>query len=315
MSNIYVIVRSAGIILLTALLMAGCATMGPDPAMNLPPSAPSRVLLSDIPFHAQQKYHCGPAALAMVLQWSGVDTTPEQIADMVFTPERKGSFQSDLITAIRRHGRVAYPINGLECLIQEVAAGTPVVVLQNLGIKWIPRWHYATVIGFDLDQSSITLHTGDKAARRVGLKTFMATWNRADQWGLLALPGASMPRCAEETTYLKSVHGLHIAGYADGAIDAYQQAVASWPKSAPAHMALGNVFYSKGAVQKAIEAYERAVQNEPRNGDALNNLAHLLAESGDLKSAFAMAHKAVDAGGPRLSVYRKTMEEIRKKLQ
>ncbi len=315
MSNIHVFVRSAGVALLAALLLAGCAIMGPGPAVNLPPSTPSRVVLSDIPFYAQQKYHCGPAALAMALQWSGVAATPEEIADKVFTPGRKGSFQSDMITATRRHGRVAYPIKGLECLIQEVAAGTPVVVLQNLGIKWIPRWHYATVIGFDLEQSFVILHTGDKAARQVGLKTFMATWNRADQWGLLALPGATMPRCAQEVTYLKSVHGLHIAGYAEDAIDAYQQAVIAWPTSVQAHMALGNAVYAKGDVQKAIQAYVQAVQNEPRNGDALNNLAHLLAESGDLESAMAMARRAVEVAGPRLAIYQKTLEEIQQKVQ
>lgn len=288
--------------------------MGTGPDIDLPPATPSRVLLPDIPSYAQQKYHCGPAALAAALNWSGVDTTPEQVADMVFTPGKKGSFQSDLTAAIRRHGRLAYPIKGLECLIQEVTAGTPVVVLQNLGLKWIPRWHYATVVGFDMDQPAIILHTGDKAARRVGLKTFMATWNRADQWGMLVLPADRMPGCARETSYLKSVHGLHIAGFADAAIDAYQQAIAFWPVSTQANMALGNAFYGEGATQKAIQSYTRAVQIEPRNGDALNNLAHLLAESGDLELAAEMAARAVDAAGPRLVIYRKTLEEIRQKL-
>ena len=315
MSGIHTLRRSAGAILLAALFITGCAALGSGPALNLPPTTPSRVLLSDIPFYAQKKYHCGPAALAMALQSSGVDTTPDQIADMVFTPGRKGSFQSDLITATRRHGRVAYPIKGLECLIREVAAGSPVVVLQNLGVKWIPKWHYATVIGFDLDQSLVILHTGDSAARRVGFKTFMATWNRSGQWGLLALPGARMPRCAQEVTYLKSVHGLHIAGFPEDAIVAYQNAVAVWPDSAQANMALGNTLYGNGNVEDAIEAYERAVRNQPRNGDALNNLAHLLAESGDLKAASDVAQRAVDAGGPRLPIYLKTLEEIRQKLQ
>ncbi len=86
MSKMHTLMRSAGVILLAALLMTGCAAMGSGPSMNLPPTTPSRVLLSDVPFYAQKKYHCGPAALAMALQWSGVDTTPDQIAEMVFTP-------------------------------------------------------------------------------------------------------------------------------------------------------------------------------------------------------------------------------------
>jgi hypothetical protein len=313
MPHCHVLRRPAGFILLAVLLLAGCSAMGTGPNVDPPPAVPSRVLLTNVPFYAQPKYHCGPAALAMALQWSGVAATPEKIAGMVFTPGRKGSFQSDLIAATRRHGRLAYPIKGLRCLIQEVAAGTPVVVLQNLGLKYIPRWHYATVIGFDLDQPSITLHTGDKAARRVGLKTFMATWNRADQWGLLALPVDRMPRCARQTTYLKSAYGLHVAGFTGEATAAFQQAVAVWPDSAQVHMALGNAFYREGDPPKAIQSYLRAVQIEPHNGDALNNLAHLLAETGDLKTAAEMAGRAVETGGPRSAIYRKTLEEILQK--
>lgn len=307
--------RPAGFILLAALFMAGCSSLYPVPDIDLPPAVPERVLLAEVPFYAQQKYHCGPAALAMALRWSGVPATPEQIAGMVFTPGRKGSFQSDLIAATRRHGRLAYPIKGLKCLIREVAAGTPVVVLQNLGLESIPRWHYATVIGFDLDKQTITLHTGDKAERQVGLNTFMATWNRADQWGVLALPVDRMPQCARETTYLKSAQGLLIAGFADAALNAFQKATAVWPDSPQAHMALGNAFYEGGDIRKAGQSYWRAVQIEPQNGDALNNLAHLLAVSGDLKRAVEMAGRAVEAGGPRLAIYRKTLEEIKRKLQ
>jgi tetratricopeptide (TPR) repeat protein len=307
--------RPAGFILLAVLLLSGCCTMGGTvPKLDLPPSAPSGVMLTNVPFYAQSKHHCGPAALAMALQWSGVAATPEKISDMVFTPGREGSFQSDLITATRRSGRLAYPIKGLECLIQEIAAGTPVVVLQNLGLKFIPRWHYATVIGYDLDQPSITLHTGSKPARRVGLRTFMATWNRADQWGLLVLPADRMPRCARQTAYLKSAYGLQIAGFTGAAILAFQQAVATWPESAQAHMALGNAYYRDGDPQKAIQSYSRAVQIEPRNGDALNNLAYMLAETGDLKAAAEMAGRAVDVAGPRLETYRKTLQEIKRKL-
>ncbi len=304
-----------GFLLLAAILLVGCATPGTVPDIDLPPSTPDRVLLTDVPFYAQEKYHCGPAALAMALQWSGVAVTPEQVTDMVFTPGRKGSFQSDMMAATRRHGRLAYPIKGLLCLIQEVAAGTPVVVLQNLGLKSIPRWHYATVIGYDLDQPSITLHSGDKAGRRVGLKTFMATWTRADQWGLLVLAVERMPQCAEEVTYLKSVQGLHIAGFADAAITAFQQAAAVWPASIQTRMALGNALYNGGDIQKAIECYRQAVQMDPHNGDALNNLAHLLAESGDLDTAVEMAGRAVEAAGPRLTVYRKTLEEIQRRIR
>ncbi len=66
-----------------------------------------------------------------------------------------------MIGAARRHGRVAYVISSPEELLVEVAAGNPVIVLQNLGLSWVPVWHYAVVIGYDGDADMVTLHSGE----------------------------------------------------------------------------------------------------------------------------------------------------------
>lgn len=266
--------------------------------------------VDSVPFFAQKQYQCGPAALAMILQWSGVTVTPEDLVPAVYTPGRKGSLQSGLITAARRRKRLAYPIEGVNCLIREVAAGRPVVVLQNLGLSWLPRWHYAVVIGYDLNTQSVFLHTGQKAGREVGLRTFLLTWKRADQWGLSVLPPGGMPMCADESAYLKAALGLQQAGRLKAALKAFSAAVAQWPASAQAYLAYGNALYADGSLQEAITAFSRAVDSEPSNGPALNNLAHVLAESGDLESAEIMAHRAVAAGGAYREVYRRTLEEI-----
>jgi len=266
--------------------------------------------VDSVPFYAQKQYQCGPAALAMILQWSGVTVTPEDLVPAVYTPGRKGSLQSGLLTAARRRERLAYPVEGLSCLIREVAAGRPVVVLQNLGLSWLPRWHYAVVIGYDLNAQSVYLHTGEKAGREVGLRTFMLTWRRAQQWGLSVLPPGGLPACAEETAYLKAALGLQQAGRLKSALKAFSAAVARWPASAQTFLAFGNALYADGSLQEAVKAFSHAVDIEPDNGPALNNLAHLLAESGDLESAEIMAHRAVAVGGAHREVYRRTLDEI-----
>ena len=93
----------------------------------------------------------------MALAWSGLRIDPDDLAPQVYTPSLKGSLQPAMITAARRHSRVAYPISGANALLQEIAAGHPVIVLQNLGLSWIPVWHYAVVIGYDLNQEVIIL--------------------------------------------------------------------------------------------------------------------------------------------------------------
>ncbi|MGD9007356.1 MAG: PA2778 family cysteine peptidase, partial [Desulfobacteraceae bacterium] len=180
--------RPIGCLLLILLSLAGCAAPMAVSPLSLPDGFPSQHRIAAVPFSAQTDNQCGPAALAMVLQYSGVPATASGLQAAVYTPGRKGSLQSGIVTAARRHDRLAYPIQGLDSLLREVAAGNPVIVLQNLGLQWIPRWHYAVVIGFDLQTRSITLHSGKQPARQVALKTFHHTWRRAEFWGLLVLP-------------------------------------------------------------------------------------------------------------------------------
>lgn len=184
------------------------------------------------------------------------------------------------------------------------------IVLQNLGLDWLPRWHYAVVVGYDYDRQVIVLHTGEKAFRPVGMRTFLHTWKRAELWGLCVLPPGEMPVCAQEQDYMQAALGLQQAGDKKDAVKAFSAAVERWPNSAEAFLALGNAQYGAGSLQEAIRALSRAVQLAPSYGPALNNLAHVLAASGDLAAAEVMARQAVAAGGAHLDVYRRTLEEI-----
>jgi tetratricopeptide (TPR) repeat protein len=297
------------------LLLGGCALTGQTLSQPLPAHLPPQVHLKEIPFFAQAALQCGPAALAMVLQAQGVDARPEALAENVYTPGREGSLQPELITAARRHGHLAYPIEGLDCLLEGVAAGRPVIVLQNLGLSWLPRWHYAVVVGYDLTQSQIILHTGKKAHRSVGLATFDRTWRRAERWGLLVLPAELLPVCARLAPYLQAALGLQQAGHLPEATRAFETAVGNWPASPAALMAWGNALYASGDRAGAAEAFGRATRVDPANGDAFNNLAHVLAELNSLQAAEAAALRAVEIGGPQSGLYRQTLEDIRRRKQ
>lgn len=276
---------------------------------------PERVHLTGVPFHSQAALHCGPAALAMALQWSGVDTGPDTLAEQVFTPGRRGSLQSELISAARRHGRLAYPVAGLGCLLEAVQAGQPLVVLQNLGLSWLPRWHYAVVVGYDLEAGQVVLHTGKKAHRPVRLATFERTWRRADHWGLLVLRPTAIPACADENAYLRAALGLQQADRPAAARVAFETAVGHWPGSATAHLALGNALYAEGRPEAAIMAFEAAARIAPDNAAAFNNLAHVLAEQGRLVEAEAAARRSVVLGGPHANTFRRTLDEILERIK
>jgi tetratricopeptide (TPR) repeat protein len=293
--------------------LAACAT--PTPSVPLPPQAsaerlPARVEVADVPFHPQTENQCGPAALAMALGWSGLPVAPDDVAGQVLTPEREGTLSHDLVAAARRAGRLAVPVQGMDQLLAELAAGHPVVVLQNLGLGWYPQWHYAVAIGYDLEADTLTLHSGEEARRAMALSTFARTWQRADQWALSVLPPDSLPAMADEGAVLAAAVGLEQAGRHEAAASAYGAALERWPDSVAALIGLGNARYAAGQLAGAEAAFRTAVSFHPEEAAAWNNLAHVLAEQGEQAEALAAAKRAVDLGGADAPTYRTTLQEI-----
>ncbi|MDH3850983.1 MAG: PA2778 family cysteine peptidase [Deltaproteobacteria bacterium] len=273
---------------------------------------PIRHELDTVPFYPQEAYQCGPASLAMTLTWSGIQVDPEAITPEVFTPSLKGSLQSAMISTARRRGRVAYPISGVEEMLEEVAAGHPVIILQNLGLAWYPVWHYAVVVGYDLEQGIVLLHSGVTSQKRLSQRVFNNTWARGDYWGLLVLPPSRLPATATEHNYVSAVLGLEKAQQWLAAIEGYNTALARWFSSLSARMGLGNSYYALGDLESAEAAFREATRQFPTNGMAFNNLAQVLWEQGKQQEALEAASRAVDLGGPLVEEYRRTLKEIQK---
>jgi hypothetical protein len=270
-------------------------------------------MITGVPFFAQEELQCGPAALAMTLNWSGVAVRPSDLSPEVYSPGLKGSLQNSLIGSARRHGRVAYPIAGSEALLAEVAAGHPVIVLVNLSFFWYPKWHYAVVIGFDQEEGEVLLHSGLTAREILSARTFMNIWRRGNFWGLLVLPPDQMPVGSNEVEWLAAVAGLEQAGQWQAASTGYATALTRWEESFAAWMGLGNSRYSLREHDGSAEAFHQATLLQPENGMAFNNLAHVLAEQGQQEAALVAAQRAVDLGGSFLDTFRQTLEEIKVK--
>lgn len=298
--------RRASVVALTLAALTACA----GPALLAPPDLPARVEIADVPFHAQEEFYCGPAALAMVLGWSGLAVDQDELAAAVFTPGRTGTLEHDLVAAARRHDRLAVPVTTLDDLLREVAAGHPVLVLQNLAFAWYPQWHYAVVVGYDRPAGELILHSGLEARRTVPIATFARTWERAERWALVVLPPATLPVSADAASVLRAAAGLEQAGRLEAAASAYRTIAHRWPDSPGAFVGLGNVRYAMGDLDAAEAAFRAAVAAHPDAAAAWNNLAHVLAERGAREEALAAVRRALALGGPQTATYRATHDAI-----
>ena len=299
-----------GIFLLLALL-SGCATQ--TRALLAAPHAqlPQQLELKATPFFAQERYQCGPAALAMSLRSAGIAVEPEALVPQVYLPQREGSLQVEMLAAARRNGAFGITIPPrLDALLGELAAGNPVIVLQNLSLPIAPKWHYALAIGYDLDQQSIILRSGTTERLEMPLSTFEHTWARSSYWGMVALAPGHLPATAEEAPLLDALLAFEKSGAPSAVHKTYAAAVQRWPGSLALLLGLGNTAYGAGDRAAAAAAFRRASQQHPDSAPAFNNLALVLSELGQLQEARAAAETALALGGPWRAAAQTTLESI-----
>lgn len=292
--------------------MAGCAA---DPFRSAVSSRSDSVVEIDtVAFFPQDELQCGPAALATALDASGIATTPETLQSMLFIPGRRGSLQPEILATARRFARIPYVIDAsFEALVQELDAGRPVIVLQNLGVSIAPQWHYAVVVGYSGPQREFILRSGTTKRSLQSSRTFASTWGRSDRWGVVLLQPGELPTNADPTRYLQAVAAAESAGQFDLAIAAYRNALQHWPDQPLALLGIANSQYAKGYSDDADNWYRRLLQVDPGNVIGMNNLATLLGERGECQQARELIEQATDAAAGDLA-YEPILDQTRSGL-
>ncbi len=160
--------------------LGGCISLPQSEALRASPPAglPSRVELTQVPFHRQDDFLCGLVAYTLAPQ--------------------------------------------LEDVLREVAAGTPVVVLLYLAFKVIPVWHYAVIVGYDLEKREVIVRSAKKERDEWAFSFLEFFWQESGYWSMLALPPGRLPATAREPDAAAAIAALEQAGRRAEARESYR---------------------------------------------------------------------------------------------
>lgn len=298
------------------ILLSGCSSLSlqsENLLANKPRNITNYIELKDTPFNSQSEYQCGPSALATLLQYNNLDIQHDKLVPEVYLPQRKGSLQVELIAATRRHNLLPYVIDKqMLALLRELQAGNPVLVLQNLGLDWFPQWHYAVVIGFNLEQNQIYLRSGEYRRHVNSFSLFEKTWQRANYWGMVVMPLDRLPATSTPFRYLTSAVAFEKLGKLKQAETAYNTALQRWPGDKNLLMASGNINYKQDNIDEAEKQYRRVIYYWPDYAPALNNLAHIQYNKGNFDAAEKLIRQAIQYGGKFQEKYQETLSKIQK---
>jgi tetratricopeptide (TPR) repeat protein len=309
--------HSRYLLLLVALLSAGCITVKPR---SHRPST-SAVVLADVPVRQWGDNTCGAGALSTVLNYFRHPATEDDLNARLKKGRHGGIVSIDLLLEARNRGFEARLVKGTPELIEEsVRSGSPpILMLRVLDAPGAGNdlFHYIVVDGYDAQRKLARTQFGDGTLRWASLVSsstapigggLQRAWEGTDYATLVIQPpdGTSRDQAAE----LRQAVLLEESGRLDEARAAYREYLHRYPESSVGWTNLGNVEAQLGRYAEAESGYRNALRHDPRNRDAVNNLAWFLLQMQRLEEAEHMARRAEAMSGPDSYTVLDTLGEI-----
>jgi tetratricopeptide (TPR) repeat protein len=174
-----------------------------------------------------------------------------------------------------------------------VAAGNPVLVLQDTGVGPITNWHYAVVVGFDYPAGELYLRSGEIRRLAIPFTVFEYTWRKSNYWAMVIVPPERIPVTATEPAWLTAVAAMERVAEPNASFAAYSAVLERWPDSLAGSIGLANRHYARGELTAAESILRRAHVRHPESVAVINNLAHTLSDLGRNEEALALVARAV----------------------
>jgi ABC-type bacteriocin/lantibiotic exporter with double-glycine peptidase domain len=142
-------------------------------------------IVEGIPFYPQEAYQCGPSSLAAVLNYHGIDVSPEEISRDIYSKSARGTLNIDMVLYAEKKGLdVRHYSGSVEDIKQKIDSGSPLIVMVNNGFSLYQKNHFMVVIGYT--DGGIISNSGRERFKFIPFHDFNKTWQKTNYWTLLA---------------------------------------------------------------------------------------------------------------------------------
>lgn len=160
-----------------------------------PTSRAAKGFYLELPHVYQVDNYCGPAVLAMVLQYWGRSIDQYQLAEHWTPFPKEGLSGAQLKEAAVKHGFKAYSFRGnIERVSGYLRKGMPVIAAVDSSSFARSSNHFVVLVGWDPAHRQWIVHDPAKGAylRRRSRK-FERRWAKLSFWSLVVVPAGASP--------------------------------------------------------------------------------------------------------------------------
>jgi hypothetical protein len=201
--------RSLVVALTCAAVLTGCAG-GVSPQIK---RLPERVELNSVPFFRGEMYQGAPQSMAALLTLQGTVITPGLLEKPLHLPGGEARLQQSLQTLAREYGLVVYPLdNELAALLEQVAAGYPVLLRYTEGSAFWSGPRYAILAGYNRQKRTVLLRSGMNRRSLMSFDAFESAFKDAGGWAVLIQKPTQLPANVDSQRWLKAADELAGAG-------------------------------------------------------------------------------------------------------
>lgn len=171
-------------------LLAACAGIRKDAFLKgLNETPQTGRVIEGVPFFSDEGLMCGPASVAGVISFWGIETTIEEAKKEVFNAGIKGALPIDLFLFARKKGLdAAYVRGGIPELKRNISAGIPPILFVDTGFSIYPKRHYMVAVGYNDALKSALVNSGGQKGLVMGYDELVKIWQKTDFSMLIVKP-------------------------------------------------------------------------------------------------------------------------------